>query len=104
MKYWHKCISEAFSEHGITATEEQIALVAEWVEGAHENYGMAFGHDAIPNPLKLENDDLKKKLATEKEKVFCRECNGSGRIIDNFGPSGRSSNSQCRKCNGIGKT
>lgn len=45
--YWKICIEEAFEESGITATQDQIDNVAAWAEGAHENYGMAHGYDAI---------------------------------------------------------
>lgn len=62
MDYWHECIAESFDDAGITATEEQIKTVASWVEGAHENYGMAFGHDCIPNPMETEVNELKKKI------------------------------------------
>ena len=62
MDYWEECISEAFDAEGINATNEQIKNVASWVQGAHENYGMAFGYDCIPNPLREENDKLKKEL------------------------------------------
>lgn len=41
-EYWQECISEAAEECGLTITQEQIASIAEAVEGAHENYGMAF--------------------------------------------------------------
>ena len=41
MEYWKECIEEAFSENGIVATDEQIKSVVDWVEGAHENIGMA---------------------------------------------------------------
>jgi len=99
--YWEECISEAFEEAKLKATPEQIDIVASWVEGAHENYGMAHGHDCIPNPLQLENEKLKKELKKEQDKTVCKACNGRGRIISNFGT--RSSDSQCDKCRGYGK-
>ena len=101
MDYWKECISEALDDAGVKATEEQIKNIAWWIEGAHENYGMAFGHDCIPNPVDLENKRLTKELQEEKDRVFCRECNGSGRIISH-GPS-HSSNSECSRCRGAGK-
>ena len=99
-RYWSECISEALEEAGIVATVEQKNAVAEFVEGAHENYGMAHGHDAIPNPLKADNDRLAKELKREKDKVVCKECWGVGRITDQ-GPA-HSSNSECWKCRGEG--
>lgn len=41
MNYWEICIQEAFEDAGIDATKEQIDTVTSWIEGAHENYGMA---------------------------------------------------------------
>lgn len=101
MDYWKECVAEAFEDAGITATDDQIGTVASWVEGAHENYGMAHGYDSIPNPLKSENDELRKKLALERNKENCPICNGKGRLISH-GPI-HSSNSQCWKCNGEGR-
>lgn len=75
MNYWEECIAEAMEDAGITATDEQVKTVADWVDGAHENYGMAHGHDCIPNPLGLEVDNLKiemKKLKASHE----RQING----------------------------
>jgi len=67
MDYWNECISEAFDEAGIDATKEQIDGVAEFVEGAHENYGMAFGHDCIPNPMKSEVETLNDQMQALKQ-------------------------------------
>lgn len=101
MKYWEECIREALDEAGIRATDEQIDIIVEWVEGAHENYGMAHGHDAIPNPLRFEVNELKQKLKREQEKVICVECSGSGRIIS-YGPY-HSADSECYRCRGEGR-
>jgi len=67
MNYWEVCIEEAFCEAGIAATKEQINLVTEWVEGAHENYGMATGADCIPNPMESEVNELKRKLRNQND-------------------------------------
>lgn len=101
MKYWEECIKEAFEESEIDATEKQINDVVEWVEGAHENYSMAHGHDCIPDPKNTEIEELKRKLKREQGKQICRECNGRGSITENF-VCGRSSTSRCYKCNGEG--
>ena len=101
MDYWKECIEVAFEEAGIAATDEQIKSVVEVVEGGHENYGMAHGHDCIPDPLKTENEALEKKLKIEIEKIHCQECNGIGTITDNF--LNRSSTTQCWKCRGEGR-
>lgn len=67
MNYWEECISEAFEDAGITATAEQKEAVSIWVEGAHDNYGMAHGHDCIPNPMHSEVDDLKRQIKALEE-------------------------------------
>ena len=96
MNYWDECISEAFDDAGIKASKEQIETVVGWVEGAHENFSMAHGHDCILNPLSQENDQLKRELQKEREKVICGECGGRGRIISQ-GPV-HSYDSECMKC------
>lgn len=50
MNYWKDIIEEALDDANISATNEQIDVIAGLVEGAHENYGMAHGYEAIPNP------------------------------------------------------
>jgi len=67
MEYWKECILEAFCDAGIEVTEEQINLVTGWVEGAHENYGMATGQECIPNPMESEVDELKRKLKKQDD-------------------------------------
>ncbi|KKM96242.1 hypothetical protein LCGC14_1179940, partial [marine sediment metagenome] len=81
MDYWRECIESAFDEAGIVATPEQVCSVVDYVSGGHENYGMAFGHDAIPNPIQSELDTTKAALKAEREKVHCQRCNGRGRIF-----------------------
>ena len=100
MDYWEECISEAFDDAAITASKDQIGIVASWVEGAHENYGMARGYDCIPNPLKLENDKLRRDLEAERRKEPCPICKGRGYLIDYDPGSGRSSESSCYRCLG----
>lgn len=99
--YWFETLAESFVEHGITATDEQIALVANDVQGSHENYGLAFPTPSGPHPLQRELDDTKKKLRKEQDKIVCRECWGEGRLIS-YGPY-HSGNSQCWKCRGEGR-
>ncbi len=101
MNYWKECMSEACDDAGLEATEEQIATLVSWVEGAHENYGMAHGHDAIPNPLRKENDRLTRDLHAEREKISCGVCGGKGNITTD-GPC-HSATSQCWKCIGEGR-
>lgn len=101
MDYWTECIEEALDCAGLVATKDQIAIVADFVSGAHDNYGMAFGHDRIPNPMVEENRKLQESLDKERHKRVCKECKGSGEIII-YGPT-HCSVSQCDKCRGEGK-
>lgn len=101
MDYWQECVAEALEDAGIGATKEQIETVTSWVEGAHENYGMAHGHECIPNPLVQENESLKREIIKERDKVICDNCNGRGRIVTQ-GPH-HSSDSECYKCRGEGR-
>ena len=75
MDYWTECIKESFSEAEIIATDEQIKTVIEWVEGAHENIGMATGSEHIPNPLNTEVDALKRKME-KLQSDYDRQING----------------------------
>lgn len=103
MNYWYEAVQAALEEVGKLSdfTDDQIKDMASVIKGAHENYGMAHGHDCIPNPVVQENTELKLRLKLEQSLVHCEECNGSGRIITN-GPC-HSCDSQCWKCNGRGK-
>ena len=98
MNYWKECIETAFNEAGIKATPEQIKSVVECVDGAHENYSMAY---PVPeSPYKRELEETKKELKREKEKTVCEECKGKGQFrID--GPA-HYSYSDCHKCHGKG--
>ena len=100
MDYWRECISEAFDDAKITATEEQIATVASWIEGAHDNFGLATGRDCIPNPQDTENKRLEEELEKLREELrtpACRECRGTGRL----GESARAQT--CYVCDGKGR-
>ena len=100
MNYWEECISEAFDEIGIAVTKEQIATVAGIVEGSAENYGMAHGHECIPDPQRLEIERLKKDLVNERSKIVCEECKGKGGWMTYFGTF--QSRTTCPKCKGAG--
>jgi len=101
MNYWNECIKEAFEEAGIVATTEQIETVVNWVEGAHENYGLATGSDFIFNSLREELDKTKRELEKERDKRTCEACGGRG-SLEHLGPV-HSAISFCYKCHGEGK-
>lgn len=98
MDYWLECVKEAFEDANITATDEQIDTVVSWVEGAYENEGLARGIEAIPNPLQLENSNLKRQLERERNKQVCAYCKGRGYIVVD-GPA-HSAESNCSCDNG----
>jgi hypothetical protein len=100
MDYWKECIESALEDAGLPYTPTQLESVANDVRIAHEQYGMAYGHDAIPNPVKLENEKLKKELDSERNKRICHVCKGSGEERS-YGPV-HSSVTQCFKCHGSG--
>ena len=77
MDYWKECISEAFDDAGIMATDEQIANVAGWAESAHQNYGMAMGHDCI---LYMTDTEYS-KARFKRLDVIAVECNFASDIL-----------------------
>lgn len=99
--YWVECVEIALADHGVSATRDQIVAIAGDVEGAHDNYGMAFYSPPAGEHLNSEIERLKRELKIERAKVVCPECDGRGRLIYNYGPWGV--NSHCSKCNGEGK-
>ena len=97
---WAEIVSESFEDHGISATADQIAAVASDVQGAHENWDMAFSGPS-PGWHDRELAEIKRQLAQEREKVTCRECRGTGSIIEYF--ASRQSIETCWKCGGEGR-
>lgn len=99
--YWRETIEEAASEIGLQMTPEQSRHIADAVEISHDNYGMAHGHDCIPNPENTEIARLSKLLKDERSKVRCQACGGTGEIVIH-GPI-HSAYSSCNKCHGEGR-
>jgi hypothetical protein len=101
-EYWIECVSIAADECGATLTKEQIACIADSVQGGHENYGLAFyTPPASESPYAREATELRKELRAEREKITCRACNGTG-AITTYGGTFQSTSS-CWKCNGQGR-
>ena len=55
-EYWDECVSEALEDAGVSATDEQIKIIGSWVEGAHDNYGMATGDDVASENYRASID------------------------------------------------
>ena len=100
MDYWKECIKESFEDAGITATNDQIDTVASWAEGAHDNYSLATGRDAMHGGPDPEIVRLKRELEAERGKRICPECKGKGFHLI-LGPA-HSSEHTCNKCGGEG--
>lgn len=106
MDYWKESIEEALSEIGISATEAQTKELIEWIEGSHDNYGMAMGHDvASANWESDESRELKRmKAEDEKKRQWelstkpCRACTTTGWVRDGWGRD-----VQCPDCYGKGR-
>lgn len=99
MDYWKECISTALDDVELKTTQSQIEDIAESVEGAFENYGMAHGYDQISSPSETEADRLRKELKEEKDKITCKSCNGRGHDVS----YGVQYESECSNCKGEGR-
>ncbi|MCG8291926.1 hypothetical protein [Pseudomonas entomophila] len=98
--YYAEGLAEAFEEHGVAATPEQIRAIADDVAGWTENIGMAF-HTPVGDPRDSELGDLRKQLRCERNKIACKACKGSGTL--HFSGPYHGSTSSCHKCNGTGR-
>ena len=101
-EYWNECVAAALEEHGLPATPDQITAIASDIEGAHENYGMAFPGNMGPHPLQAEVDDLRRQLQRYRDASMCKRCGGSGRIQE-AGPY-HGIDTDCWECRGQGWT
>lgn len=102
-KYWIIATEEALEENEKCGlfSQREIEALAYSIETAARMESEACGHHNIPNLLVAENERLAKAVSAERDKVHCKECNGSGTIVSH-GPC-HSSESQCWKCRGEGR-
>jgi hypothetical protein len=106
MDYWKQCISEAFGDAGIKATDTQIELVAGWVEGAHENYSLAVGLDVAQANYESEEAiklrQLQKEISDNEDWIRstapCSKCITTGTVLDGWGRE-----IACWECEGKGR-
>lgn len=69
INYWYECVSEALEDAGIDAAEDQVHTVADWVEGAHENYGMYSGNDVADKNWHDDYNDKINKANKERDEI-----------------------------------
>lgn len=109
-EYWREAVMYAFE--GIdrfdvikAMTKEQLDEIGEALATSADNQSMAFGWDVASSnrsaELRREEDDLRKELQRERNKVTCRECNGHGRLRYSAGPW--AVDSPCDRCNSTGR-
>ncbi|NKF57503.1 hypothetical protein GO299_04708 [Ralstonia solanacearum] len=72
--YWEEALSLSFDAEGLYHLYEQIPAdkrmsIAKGLATSAENQGMAFGHDAIPNPMHSEMSEAKKLHAEEIKRL-----------------------------------
>lgn len=100
IEYWRICVEEILGDHGVEATTEQIEAMAKDFESCANVQG---DYSApIENPAVREAKELGRKLKIEQAKVFCKTCQGTGRLVEQFSSS-HYSDSDCWKCRGTGK-
>ncbi|MCP4900069.1 MAG: hypothetical protein GY906_24125 [bacterium] len=98
---WQETVASSFDEHGIAATTDQIAKVADDVRGTQENWELVSYTPTGPSQLQKDLTEANRQLDEERRKTTCRECHGIGHITS-YGPC-HSATSQCWKCRGEGR-
>lgn len=99
IELWKELIGESLDEHGVTASSDQIALIAKDAMGIAEGI-REFSYQP-ENPMISELAASKAALKREQEKIICQTCKGAGYLIS-YGPH-HSSESSCWKCRGDGR-
>ena len=107
MNYWEECVAVAIEEAGISATDEQLKIMTEVVEGGHDNYSMSSGHDLTTDSFESESKSELRHLKAENERIQkwkdktepCRNCTGTGTV----GGGRFQGVASCQECNGEGR-
>lgn len=67
-QYWIECLECSFDEHGIEVPSDKLRAIAADVEGAHDNYGMAFYSPPASDRISvIESEHDAKYKALQKE-------------------------------------
>lgn len=70
MNYWEEAFIAALEEADVAIpSNDKLKLAVDVISSAHENYGMAYGHDCIPNPENTEIAGLKRQIKVLEAKV-----------------------------------
>ena len=105
--YWEEALGEALCDVDKfdSLTSDEKRTVAKALAISAECQSMAFGWDVAganrSAALKREEDDLRKELRREREKITCQTCSGTGSITT-YGPI-HSGTTRCWKCDGQGR-
>jgi len=99
-KYWKDCIGEIFDEYDISLPDNKLDSIAKDLAISSEMKSTYMGYDCIPDPLRLENEKLKKDLDRERGRTICDDCKGKGGEMSYMGTF--QSFDRCSKCNGTG--
>ena len=77
---WIEAVSEALDMVSIQATDEQIKEIAATVQGAHENYGMAFYSPPASDRMSSIEREWKAKIESLQSE-FDRYRNGAEKAV-----------------------
>ena len=80
LEYWIESVRDTMEEVGCELSTEAITSIAENMIITAEQEGMAFGYDAIPNPLQTEIDRVKDQLRQERDRCDSREYEMRGEL------------------------
>jgi hypothetical protein len=104
-EYWKICAEEAIDEAGLNAEPSQIAIIAKWMESAHDNYGEQHGHHeanrSLWSDLTRRAEKAEALAAAEAEKVPCPVC--ANKVVPGLGGTTEPARHTCWYCNETGK-
>lgn len=73
LNYWIESVACSLEEQGVSLPQETIKAIAKDMINSAECEGMAFGHDAIPDPLNAEIEQLKKGYESRIKELEARD-------------------------------
>ena len=72
LEYWIESVAATTEEIGYNLSIEDITTIVESMIITAEQESLAFGYDAIPNPLQTEIDEITNKLERERTETAQR--------------------------------